>query len=68
MAAASEERVDNCGMEGFVNEQVDEILGLKDKNLRSVAYLALGYGSEEDKTQGAAKVRRETNKLFEVIA
>lgn len=67
LAAAAEEKVDCVGMEGFVPEQVDEVLGLGAKGLKSVAYVALGYRSEEDKTQFSEKVRREKAKLFEFI-
>ncbi len=35
--------IDNCPMEGFQNEKVDEILNLKSQNLKSVTMLALGH-------------------------
>lgn len=43
MAAAAELEVDSCPMEGFDPDKVDEILGLKEKGLRSVVLLPLGY-------------------------
>ncbi|TNJ39974.1 NAD(P)H-dependent oxidoreductase [Phaeobacter sp. B1627] len=47
LAAAAELEVDSTPMEGFDPEQVDEILGLKEKGLRSVVLLPLGYRAEE---------------------
>ncbi len=43
MLAAAEQGVDCTPMEGFDPTQVDEILGLKEKGLRSVVLLPLGY-------------------------
>ncbi len=58
--------VDNGPMEGFENEKVDEILGLKDKNLKSVTMLALGYRGG-DPTSLKPKIRREFKDVVEVI-
>ena len=49
--------IDTGPMEGFNNAQVDEILGLKDLNLESLAYLALGYRDESDAFASLKKVR-----------
>lgn len=46
LAAAAELEVDCTPMEGFDPAQVDEILGLADKGLRSVVLLPLGYREE----------------------
>ncbi|MEP3889478.1 MAG: NAD(P)H-dependent oxidoreductase [Hellea sp.] len=43
MVAAAEQDVDSTPMEGFDPSKVDEILGLKDRGLRSVVLLPLGY-------------------------
>ena len=43
MAAAAELEVDCCPMEGFDPAAVDDILGLKEKGLRSVVLLPIGY-------------------------
>lgn len=43
MVAAAEQEVDSTPMEGFDPSKVDEILGLKDRGLRSVVLLPLGY-------------------------
>lgn len=65
MTAAAEQKVDATPMEGFYNEEVDRILGLKEKGLRSVALLPLGYRDEaKDKLSNAKKVRRSREKLI----
>lgn len=48
IAAAAEQHVDATPMEGFVPEQLDELLGLKEKGLKSVTILALGYRDEQN--------------------
>jgi nitroreductase len=47
LIAAAEEGVDATPMEGFEPHKVDEILGLKDKGLRSVVIVPLGYRAAE---------------------
>jgi len=64
LATAGELKVDACPMEGFDNAKVDEILGLKEKGLTSVVLAPVGYRSEEDQTQHAAKVRLPLEELF----
>lgn len=46
IAAAAELKVDATPMEGFDAAKYDEILGLAEKGLRSVAILPLGYRDE----------------------
>jgi nitroreductase len=65
LAAAAVEQVDATPMEGFIPEKVDEILNLKEKGLKSVAMMALGYRDEEnDFLANAKKVRRDKDKLI----
>lgn len=65
IAAAAEEHVDATPMEGFNNAALDELLGLKEKGLRSVTLLPLGYRDvENDWLAKFPKVRREKEKLF----
>lgn len=65
IAAAAEERVDATPMEGFNNAALDELLNLKEKGLRSVTLLPLGYReTEKDWLANLPKVRREKEKLF----
>src|ERR1019366_8110412 len=65
IAAAAEERVDATPMEGFNNVALDELLGLKDKGLRSLTLLPLGYREKEKNwLVNLPKVRREKENLF----
>jgi len=65
LIAAAEEGVDCTPMEGFVPEKVDEILGLKERGLRSVILLPLGYRAEEgDWLKDLKKVRRSSEKFI----
>ena len=59
MIAAAFEEVDCTPMEGFDPAAVDAILGLKERHLRSVLLLPLGYRDEEgDWLLNMKKVRR----------
>lgn len=59
LIAAAEEKVDSTPMEGFDPEKVDEILGLKERGLRSVILLPLGYRAEDgDWLVDLKKIRR----------
>lgn len=61
LIAAAEKKVDSTPMEGFNPEKVDEILGLKQRGLRSVVLLPLGYRADEgDWLVNLKKVRRST--------
>ena len=65
IAAAAEERVDATPMEGFDKAALDALLGLKEKGLRSLTLLPLGYREKEkDWLVNLPKVRREKEKLF----
>jgi nitroreductase len=64
--AAAELQVDSTPMEGFSNEELDKILGLKEKGYSSVSILALGYRDEaNDYLANLAKVRKSMDKLVE---
>ncbi|KMQ66421.1 nitroreductase [Chryseobacterium angstadtii] len=57
--AAAFEGVDSTPMEGFSPEAVDEVLNLKEKGLKSVLLLPIGYRNEEsDWLVNLAKVRK----------
>ena len=64
LTIAAEMEIDTCPMEGFDNEQYNEILGLNDKNLNAAVVLAIGYRSDEDQTQNYPKVRYSKEKLI----
>jgi nitroreductase len=68
LIAAAEQKVDSTPMEGFEPEKVDEILGLKDKGLRSVVILPLGYRADEgDWLVSLKKVRTPANEFITVL-
>jgi nitroreductase len=59
LIAAAEEQVDATPMEGFDPTAVDVLLNLKERGLRSVVLLPLGYRAEEgDWLNKLQKVRR----------
>lgn len=47
LIAAAELKIDTTPMEGFDAQKFDTLLGLKEKGLKSVVILALGYRDEE---------------------
>ena len=64
LAQAAEDQVDATPMEGFDPAQVDEILGLRAKGLRSVTLMPLGYrAAEGDWLLGMKKVRKPLSEL-----
>ena len=68
IAAAAFEGVDATPLEGFDPEAVDEILGLREKGLRSAVLLPLGYRKEEeDWLVNLVKVRKSTEDLVTLI-
>lgn len=58
--------IDGGPMEGFEPEKVDEILNLKERNIKSITMLALGYRGE-DPASNRPKVRREYKDVVEFI-
>jgi nitroreductase len=65
LIAAAEEEVDCTPMEGFNPIVVDQILNLKEKSLRSVLLLPLGYRkADEDWLVKLIKVRRSKDSFI----
>ena len=65
IAAAAIERVDATPMEGFKNAELDELLGLKERGLRSTSLLALGHRDlANDRLVHLKKVRRPKEELI----
>jgi nitroreductase / dihydropteridine reductase len=63
--AAASLHIDATPMEGFIPAKVDELLGLPDLNLRSVALLSLGYrDADNDFMAKTKKHRTSAEKLF----
>jgi len=48
IAEAASLKVDATPMEGFINEEVDKLLHLNEKGLKSVTLLPIGYRDEEN--------------------
>lgn len=68
LIAAADEGVDSTPMEGFDPASVDDILGLKDRGLRSVALLPIGYRDpEQDWLLPMKKVRKTRDALVTLI-
>jgi len=55
MAQAAEMKIDSTPAEGFSNEVVDEILGLKELGLKSVSLLYLGYRDQDNDWMASMK-------------
>ncbi|WP_103665965.1 nitroreductase family protein [Gracilimonas amylolytica] len=65
LQAAAIEEVDATPMEGFKNEELDELLGLSSQGLKSVALMTIGYREEDnDWLAPMKKVRRPKDKLI----
>lgn len=64
IVAAAEQQVDATPMEGFRPAELDILLGLREKGLRSVSLLALGYrDTANDWLANLKKVRRPIKEL-----
>ncbi|TYB76275.1 NAD(P)H-dependent oxidoreductase [Bizionia myxarmorum] len=68
IAAAAFEGVDTTPIEGFEPDALDEILGLREKGLRSAVLLPLGYRQiDEDWLVNLVKVRKPMSDLVTII-
>ena len=67
LSAAADLKIDTCPMEGFDSAQFNEMLGLSKKGLNAAVLVAIGYRSEEDKTQHYKKVRKTKENLITYI-
>ena len=68
IAAAAELRVDATPMEGFDNIALDDLLNLKEKGLRSVTLLPLGYRDENnDWLVSLKKVRTPWKNFIKIL-
>ena len=57
------EEIDACPMEGFDPKQYDQLLGLKEKGLRSVLVMPVGYRDQDDFFSQLRKVRRGVDQV-----
>jgi len=68
VTAAAFEEVDTTPMEGFDPAAVDEILGLREKGLRSCVMLPIGYrDTENDWLVNLKKVRKSKDELITIV-
>src|SRR5690554_2543198 len=68
IAVAALLKVDATPMEGFNNEELDKLLNLKEKGLKSQTILTLGHRANEgDWLQGMKKVRQPKEKFLTEI-
>ncbi|MCG9790913.1 NAD(P)H-dependent oxidoreductase [Flavobacterium algicola] len=67
MNAAAEKQIDVTPMEGFVPEQVNEILGLDKLGLNATLITTVGYRHAEDVSQHYKKVRKSQEELFTTL-
>jgi nitroreductase/dihydropteridine reductase len=64
-AAAAVEKIDATPMEGYLISELDKLLGLREKGLRSTTLMALGYrDTANDWLANLKKVRRPKEELF----
>lgn len=64
LQTAALQNIDACPMEGFNAAKFDEILGLSEKNLKSVVIATVGFRAEDDAFQFYKKVRKTKSDLF----
>jgi nitroreductase / dihydropteridine reductase len=67
LAAAAEQKVDACPMEGFDAAGFDKILGLAKKGLKSVVMMPIGFRADTDATANFAKVRKAHDAMFHLV-
>lgn len=69
LMAAAEQEVDSTPMEGFDSDAVDAILGLRERGLRSVVLMPLGYRDPEgDWLLAMPKVRKPRASMVTELA
>lgn len=67
LIAAASLQIDSTPMEGFDAEKFDKILGLREKGLKSVVLLALGYRDEDNDWNAKLKKVRLPKEVFATI-
>ncbi|WP_372765993.1 NAD(P)H-dependent oxidoreductase [Lutibacter sp.] len=58
MTVCAVEKIDNCPMEGFMPEKIDELLNLPSQNLKSVLLMPVGFRADDDIMSAMKKVRK----------
>lgn len=68
MTVCAVEKIDAIPMEGFVPEKIDALLNLKEKKLKSVLLLPVGFRADDDLMSEMKKVRKPLNEtIIEII-
>ncbi|MEX1383481.1 NAD(P)H-dependent oxidoreductase [Lutibacter sp.] len=68
MTVCAVEKIDAIPMEGFVPEKIDALLNLKEKNLKSVLLLPVGFRADDDVMSEMKKVRKPLKEtIIEII-
>jgi nitroreductase/dihydropteridine reductase len=67
LTVCAQQQIDSCPMEGFVPEQVDQLLGLEEQGLKSILLLPVGYRSEDDAMSQLKKVRRPQQEMVSFV-
>ena len=67
MTVCAVEKIDTCPIGGFIPEEVDKILKLKEKGLTPAALLPAGYRAADDMHQFDPKVRRPLEEMVEEL-
>ena len=67
LAVCARLRVDSCPMEGFKPNEVDRILKLRERGLRSVLMCPVGHRAEDDVYTERLKVRFKKEEVVEVV-
>lgn len=65
--AAAAIGIDSTAIEGYDSAKMDEILGLKEKGLRSIVVATLGYRSKDDGNAHRPKSRLPNDQIFTTI-
>jgi nitroreductase / dihydropteridine reductase len=66
--AAAEQKVDACPMEGFDAAAFDKILGLTEKELKSIVIMPIGFRADNDAASHFPKVRKAHEDMFIFVA
>jgi nitroreductase len=67
LTVCAQQKIDSCPMEGFVPEEIDQLLGLQEKGLKSTLLLPVGYRSEDDAMSQLKKVRRPQQEMVSFV-
>ena len=63
LTVCANEKIDSCPMEGFIPEEYDRILNLKEQNLKSILVLPIGFRADDCYMKDLKKVRKETQDI-----